>query len=131
MLLDMLVTRLGSTQAGSSSGGSSGSSTPGGIQQQQQQQPPAQFQMPRGSGPFGLLMPADVQGVLSSLQTALAATGPQLQELLQQPGAADLASEVSRQLAQRFAARVVKFSFGASGGPPPMAAVPAGGGSSS
>lgn len=59
-------------------------------------------------------MPGDVAGVLQGAQSALGSTGPQLQALLQQPGAADLANQASRQLAQRFAARVIKFTFAAS-----------------
>lgn len=72
--------------------------------------------MPQGSGPFGLLMPGDVAGVVSGLQASVATTWPQVQTLMQQPGAAELASDVSRQLAQRFAARVIKFTFGFSSG---------------
>jgi hypothetical protein len=73
---------------------------------------PPCLQLPQGSGPWGLLLPGDVAGLLASLQNTLTTAGPQLQALLQQPGAGELASDVSRQLAQRFAARVVKFTFG-------------------
>lgn len=70
------------------------------------------LQLPQGSGPFGLLMPGDVAGVVQGAQAALNSSGPQLQALLQQPGASELLSDVSRQLAQRFAARAIKFTFG-------------------
>lgn len=69
------------------------------------------LQFPQGSGPFGLLMPDDVRGLVQGVQAALASTGPQLQALMQQPGATELLSDVSRQLAQRFAARTIKFTF--------------------
>jgi hypothetical protein len=69
-------------------------------------------QLPQGSGPFGLLVPGDVTGVLQGVQSALASSAPQLQGLMQQPGATELLTDVSRQLAQRFAARTIKFTFG-------------------
>lgn len=68
-------------------------------------------QLPVGSGPFGLMMPGDVAALLQGVQAALASTGPQLQALMQQPGATDLLSDVGRQLAQRFTARTIKFTF--------------------
>lgn len=68
-------------------------------------------QLPQGSGPFGLLMPDDVTGLVQGVQAAYASQWPQLQALMQQPGAAELLSDVSRQLAQRFAARTIKFTF--------------------
>lgn len=70
------------------------------------------LQLPQGSGPFGLLTPADVSGLLANVQGSLGAFTPQLQQLAQQPGASDLMQEVGRQLTQRFAARVIKFAFG-------------------
>lgn len=103
-LFDMVFASMGSSTS-SSPASSSGDVSP-------QQAPP--FKLPQGSGPFGLFMPGDVAGVLQGAQSALGSTGPQLQALLQQPGAADLANQASRQLAQRFAARVIKFTFAAS-----------------
>lgn len=69
------------------------------------------LQFPQGSGPFGILMPDDVSGLVQGVQAAYATQWPQLQALMQQPGATELASDVSRQLAQRFAARTIKFTF--------------------
>eukprot|EP00775_Hariotina_reticulata_P010322 gene10322-10479_t len=70
------------------------------------------LQLPPGSGPFGILLPGDVSGLVSSVQESITATAPQLQQLVQQPGAAELVQEVAQQLSQRFAARVIKFAFG-------------------
>jgi hypothetical protein len=70
------------------------------------------LQLPQGSGPFGILTPADVSSLLASVQDSLTSVTPQLQQLAQQPGASDLVQEVGKQLTQRFAARVIKFAFG-------------------
>lgn len=72
------------------------------------------LQLPPGTGPFGTYTPADVAQLQAKAQATLAATGPQLQQLVQQPGAVQLLQDVSRQLAQRFAARVIKFAFAGS-----------------
>lgn len=72
----------------------------------------AALQLPPGSGPLGILTPNDVSGLLSGVQATVTAALPQLQQLAQQPGAAELVREVGRQLSQRFAARVIKFAFG-------------------
>jgi hypothetical protein len=46
------------------------------------------------------------------VQDSITSTAPQLRQLVQQPGAAELVQEVAQQLSQRFAARVIKFAFG-------------------
>jgi hypothetical protein len=58
--------------------------------------------------------PGDVQQLVGGLQGRLAGSWPQVRELMQLPGAADMAADVSRAVAQRFAARVIKFAFGVS-----------------
>ncbi|WIA09229.1 hypothetical protein OEZ85_008638 [Tetradesmus obliquus] len=100
LLMDTIAARLRTDSSSSSMDGAAGSS------------PPAALQLPQGSGPFGILTPADVSGLLASVQGSLGAVTPQLQQLAQQPGASDLMQEVGRQLTQRFAARVIKFAFG-------------------
>jgi hypothetical protein len=88
---------------GSSSNPSSSSSS---ADQQQLQQ------LLKGSGPFGLLTPGDVQQLVYTVQSGVGQVWPQLQQLAQQPGAAELAKDVSNALVQRFAARAIKFAFG-------------------
>eukprot|EP00878_Enallax_costatus_P031030 GHUV01033859.1.p1 GENE.GHUV01033859.1~~GHUV01033859.1.p1 ORF type:complete len:615 (+),score=219.69 GHUV01033859.1:1031-2875(+) len=82
------------------------------------QQPPGAtslpMQLPQGSGPFGTYTPADVQQLLFKVQASFGAAAPQLQQLAQQPGARQLLQDVGSQLAQRFAARVIKFAFAGS-----------------
>eukprot|EP00882_Tetradesmus_deserticola_P015416 GHRQ01016426.1.p1 GENE.GHRQ01016426.1~~GHRQ01016426.1.p1 ORF type:complete len:252 (+),score=158.14 GHRQ01016426.1:139-894(+) len=82
---------------------------------------PVTFKLPQGSGPLGMLTPADVSSLVASVQASLAAVSPQLQQLAQQPGAAELVREVGKQLSQRFAARVIKFAFGSQDRPPAAA----------
>jgi hypothetical protein len=69
-------------------------------------------QLPQGSGPLGLPAPGDVQRLVAALQDATATAWPQLQQMLQQPGAQEFAREVSGNLSRRFVARVIKFGFG-------------------
>lgn len=70
------------------------------------------FQLPQGTGPWGLPSPGDVQQLVRSVQDATAASWPQLQQTLQQPGAQEFAREVSSNLSRRFLARAIKFTFG-------------------
>lgn len=72
------------------------------------------LQLPQGTGPFGTYTPADVQQLVAKAQAMLTANAPQLQQLAQQPGATQLLQDVSKQLAQRFTARVIKFAFAGS-----------------
>lgn len=65
-----------------------------------------------GSGPFGLLTPADAGALLQQAQTYLEGTAPKLASLARAPGARDLANSLSASLAKRFAARAIKFAFG-------------------
>ena len=97
--------RSSSNGDGSSSDLSSSSSS--GVDQQLQLQ-----QLLKGSGPFGLLTPGDVQQLVVQVQSGVGQVWPQLQQLVQQPGAVELAKDVSNALVQRFMARAIKFAFG-------------------
>eukprot|EP00887_Chlorella_sp_A99_P005015 scaffold4.g5015.t1 len=81
--------------------------------------------LPAGGGLFAVPGPAEVQAYLASLQERLAGASPRLAALLERPGAQELVAEVGWGLAQRFAARSIKFVAGLQA-PPPSA----GGGSS-
>ncbi|GBF89170.1 aarF domain-containing protein, chloroplastic [Raphidocelis subcapitata] len=70
------------------------------------------FELPQGTGPLGLPSPGDVPRLVGSLQEGVSAAWPQLREALQQPGAQELAREISGSLARRFLARAIKFGFG-------------------
>ncbi|KAI8476423.1 MAG: ABC1 family-domain-containing protein [Monoraphidium minutum] len=74
--------------------------------------PGATFRLPQGTGPWGLPTPGDVQQVVAVVRDAVAEAWPQLRQALQQPGAQEMAREVSGALSRRFVARVIKFGFG-------------------
>ncbi|PNW84782.1 hypothetical protein CHLRE_03g158500v5 [Chlamydomonas reinhardtii] len=67
----------------------------------------------QGSGPFGLITPADVQSTTARLRGVLAATTPRLSTLLEQPGSTEIINGLVSQLSRRLAARAIKFVFGA------------------
>jgi len=67
----------------------------------------------RGTGPLGLLTPGDVVNVMNELRTAALQLWPRLEGLMKQPGAQELVSSLGSQLTARFAARAIKFVFGA------------------
>ncbi|KAG1659167.1 hypothetical protein FOA52_007548 [Chlamydomonas sp. UWO 241] len=93
----------------------------------------------KGSGPFGLATPGDVTDFVAQMRGAALDVWPRLEPLMRAPGAQRLVAELNSQLARRFAARSIKFVFGAQqqvaglvgarvgGGaaPPPAAAVAA------
>lgn len=66
----------------------------------------------QGSGPFGMPMPGEVQQLVARVQESASATWPKLNKLMQEPGASEVMSSVSNQLAQRFTARMIKLVFG-------------------
>ncbi|KAG2440282.1 hypothetical protein HXX76_004393 [Chlamydomonas incerta] len=67
----------------------------------------------QGSGPFGLITPADVTSTTARLRGVLAATTPRLSVLLEQPGSTEIINGLVSQLSRRMAARAIKFVFGA------------------
>ncbi|GAX83275.1 hypothetical protein CEUSTIGMA_g10701.t1 [Chlamydomonas eustigma] len=67
----------------------------------------------RGTGPLGLLTPGDVMNVMNQLRAAALKLWPRLEGLMRQPGAQELVNNLSSQLTARFAARAIKFVFGA------------------
>ncbi len=70
------------------------------------------LQLRAGSGPYGIMTPADVTSFVSSARSTISSTWPQLSGLLQMQGATDLLAAVSNALVQRFTARMIKFAFG-------------------
>jgi len=67
----------------------------------------------QGSGPWGMATPADVDTLMTQMQSIALRTWPKLETLMTKPGAADLMNDVAAQLARRFTARAIKFVFGA------------------
>lgn len=67
----------------------------------------------KGTGPWGSLTPGDVQDLVSQLRSAALRVWPRLEQLMRQPGASDLVTNLNGHLARRFAARSIKFLFGA------------------
>lgn len=68
------------------------------------------------------MTPADVQRLVNQLGGMLSEVSPRLQTLAAQPGASELANAMASALAQRFAARSIKFVFGAQSLVPAVAA---------
>ncbi|KAG2496456.1 hypothetical protein HYH03_005679 [Edaphochlamys debaryana] len=67
----------------------------------------------KGSGPFGVITPQDVQRTASRLRGVLGSAQPRIAALLEQPGGAEILNGLVSQLSRRFAARAIKFVFGA------------------
>mmetsp|Transcript_18999 Transcript_18999/g.56597 ORF Transcript_18999/g.56597 Transcript_18999/m.56597 type:complete len:162 (-) Transcript_18999:296-781(-) len=67
----------------------------------------------QGTGPFGMATPADVQDTVDQLRAAALKVWPRLEQLMRQPGAQQLVADLNALLARRFAARSIKFVFGA------------------
>lgn len=68
---------------------------------------------PQGSGPFGVITPADMQRTVAQVRSVLASTTPRISALLELPGSADIVNGLVAQLSRRLAARAIKFVFGA------------------
>ncbi|KAJ9512695.1 hypothetical protein QJQ45_018800 [Haematococcus lacustris] len=66
----------------------------------------------KGTGPWGLVTPGDVNRWILQVQGLARQTWPRLERLLQQPGASDLVQDITSQLARRFTARVIKGVLG-------------------
>jgi hypothetical protein len=64
-----------------------------------------------GSGPLGMVTAQDVSKALQEVTDSASATWPRVQRLLQQPGAREIATAMSTQLAKRFTARAIKLVF--------------------
>ncbi len=73
----------------------------------------------QGSGPFGLLGPAELRRVWAELQAALAGSWPRLRELAARPGAAELRAGVLGALSRRALARTIKAVLGPQARPRP------------
>ena len=67
----------------------------------------------QGSGPFGIPLPQDVQALTNRLQASLGKSWPQIQELLNLPGALEARQMLVNGLMQRATARFVKLLLGA------------------
>jgi len=78
-----------------------------------------------GSGPFGIMTPREIQSVARFIREDLAQRVPQLQALIQEPGAMEVMNQVTRGLVSRAAARTVKLVAGISS---PQQSSPSGGG---
>eukprot|EP00873_Tetraselmis_striata_P044616 jgi/Tetstr1/464880/TSEL_009617.t1 len=72
-----------------------------------------------GSGPFGVMTPREIQNTVQSVRQDLARRGPQVQQLLQEPGMMEVLNQVTRGLVSRAAARAVKLVAGLSTPRPP------------
>lgn len=66
----------------------------------------------QGTGPFGILTPADISTLLAGAQAAAGDTLPRMQRLLEQPGASELGKAMAGQLGKRFTARAIRLLNG-------------------
>ena len=70
------------------------------------------FPCTQGSGPFGLMGPAELQRAFGEVQAALARAMPRLRLLAERPGAAEMRAGVLSALSRRALARTIKAVLG-------------------